>query len=201
MENINTQAPETNELRRFNQEEMIFVKHAQQKVDVMQFFLEVIEMNEFEKIEAYSNKIMFKRLVLKIWYVKALLCHVCGRIISNRVFDNMVLAVIIWNSFLQTIPEDGNGEGTSGIEWFFIVFYTVEMLLKVIGMGLVFTRGAYLRDPWNSMDIIIVITSWVPIILGSSAVDLSTFRTLRILRPLRTIKNIKSLRRILMAII
>lgn len=138
---------------------------------------------------------------MKLWYIRALVVYTCGRIIANKMFDNVVLVVIIWNSFLQTIPEDNINSSTSGIEWFFIIFYTVEMLLKIFGMGFIRKKNAYLRDYWNFMDIVIVITSWIPILYNSGGVNLSTFRTLRILRPLKTIKNIKSLRRILMAII
>ena len=76
------------------------------------------------------------------------------------------------------------------------------MLLKIVGMGFIIGSKAYLKDYWNFMDIIIVLTSWIPVFLGGGGGGgLSAFRTLRILRPLRTIKNIKSLRRILIAII
>ena len=51
------------------------------------------------------------------------------------------------------------------------------------------------------MDILIVLTSWIPILSGSNSVNFSAFRTLRILRPLRTIKNVQALRRIIMAIV
>jgi len=54
----------------------------------------------------------------------------------------------------------------SGLELFFILFYTVEMLLKIFGLGFILNKGAYLRDYWNFMDIVIVITSWIPIIVG-----------------------------------
>jgi len=75
------------------------------------------------------------------------------------------------------------------------------MLLKIFGLGFIFDKGAYLRDYWNFMDIIIVITSWIPIIVGVEGSNFTVFRTLRILRPLRTIKNIRSLRRIIVAIV
>lgn len=90
----------------------------------------------------------------------------------------------------------------SPLEWFFQIFYTVEMFLKIIGLGLIMSPEAYLKDYMNFMDIIIVVTSWIPFFVGNSkTVNLATFRTFRVLRPLRTIKNIKSLRKILLSII
>jgi len=84
---------------------------------------------------------------------------------------------------------------------FFIVFYTVEMSLKILAMGFVFNKGAYLKDYWNIMDVLVVTTSWLPLILTDSSINLKPLRALRILRPLRTIKNIKALRKLLVALI
>ena len=74
------------------------------------------------------------------------------------------------------------------------------MFLKILGLGLFMGPEAYLKDYMNFMDIIIVLTSWLPFFIGSG-VNLSTFRTFRVLRPLRTIKNIKALRKILLSVI
>jgi len=90
----------------------------------------------------------------------------------------------------------------STLEWFFLIFYTIEMFLKILGLGLFMGPEAYLKDYMNFMDIIIVLTSWLPFFISSSkGVDLSTFRTFRVLRPLKTIKNIKALRKILLSVI
>ena len=76
------------------------------------------------------------------------------------------------------------------------------MFLKIFGMGFIFNSNAYLKDYWNFMDIIIVISSWIPILIKTEGnLDFSTFRALRVLRPLKTVKNIKALRKILIAII
>lgn len=47
----------------------------------------------------------------------------------------------------------------------FLSIYTIEMLLKIIGMGFILNKGAYLRDYWNILDFVIVITSYYPLIL------------------------------------
>lgn len=38
----------------------------------------------------------------------------------------------------------------------FLTFYTSEMMIKIIGLGFIFNKGSYLRDPWNILDFVIV---------------------------------------------
>ena len=35
------------------------------------------------------------------------------------------------------------------------------MLLKIMGMGFVFNKGAYLRDAWNILDFVIVTSGYL----------------------------------------
>lgn len=65
--------------------------------------------------------------------------------------------------------EDPTNEENSAfsiiIENLFLSLYTLEMLLKIIGLGFVVNKGSYLRDPWNILDFIIVTLAYVQIIL------------------------------------
>lgn len=36
--------------------------------------------------------------------------------------------------------------------------FLIEFLLKIISWGFIAHKGAYLRDPWNILDFIIVLT-------------------------------------------
>ena len=38
----------------------------------------------------------------------------------------------------------------------FAVVYTMEMAIKVIARGFTFHKHAYLRDPWNRLDFLVV---------------------------------------------
>jgi len=44
-----------------------------------------------------------------------------------------------------------------------MIVYTAEMFLKIIGMGFIFTKNAYLKDSMNILDISIVISAWIPV--------------------------------------
>lgn len=80
-------------------------------------------------------------------------------IIEHKAFEAATITVILVNS-LTLACEDPNAEETSEIaqliEDIFLGLYTIEMCLKILGMGFLFNKGAYLRDSWNILDFIIV---------------------------------------------
>lgn len=82
----------------------------------------------------------------------------------------------------------------------FLVLYTVEMAIKIFGLGFVLNRGSYLRDAWNVLDFIIVVTAYIPLVVSSNSVDLRALRSFRVLRPLKTISRIKELKVIMIAL-
>lgn len=87
------------------------------------------------------------------------------------------------------------------IETFFLIAYACECVLKIIGLGFIFKKNSYLRDGWNILDFIIVVSSILPFILGSdSGVSLTALRSLRILRPLKSVSNIRNLKVILITL-
>ena len=76
----------------------------------------------------------------------------------------------------------------------FLILYTIEMMLKIVGLGFILNKNSYLRDAWNILDFTIITTGYIPYLLNSSSVNLKVLRSLRVLRPLRTISSIKALR-------
>lgn len=84
-------------------------------------------------------------------------------------------------------------------DYAFTGVFTVEMILKVIDLGVIFHQGSYLREFWNVMDAIVVICAAVSFAFdvmssgqgGSASKNLSTIKSLRVLRVLRPLKTIK----------
>lgn len=75
------------------------------------------------------------------------------------------------------------------------------MSLKILGLGFLLNRGSYLRDPWNILDFTIVISGYLPSIIGSdTGINLNGLRSLRVLRPLKTVTAIKKLRSLIVTI-
>uniref|UniRef100_A0A182T2S2 Ion transport domain-containing protein n=1 Tax=Anopheles maculatus TaxID=74869 RepID=A0A182T2S2_9DIPT len=83
----------------------------------------------------------------------------------------------------------------NNLDYAFTCVFTIEMLLKVIDLGIILHPGSYLREIWNIMDAVVVGCAVVSIgfdISGSDAgADLSTIKSLRVLRVLRPLKTIK----------
>jgi hypothetical protein len=75
------------------------------------------------------------------------------------------------------------------------------MVLKILAQGFLFNSGAYLRDAWNILDFIIVVSGYVGMILAGGGVNLSVLRSFRVIRPLRTISSIEGLRVIVQALL
>lgn len=92
------------------------------------------------------------------------------------------------------------------------------MVLKIIGLGFIFNDEAYLRDSWNVLDFVIVISAMLPYIQAAPEQDelrqevgirvetgggasISGLRSFRVLRPLRTITSIKGLKVLIMALL
>jgi flagellar motor component MotA len=82
----------------------------------------------------------------------------------------------------------------------FLSWYTFEAVMKVIAMGFIFNSNSYLRDLWNVLDFIIIVSAYIPYFFSNNTVNLNALRSLRVLRPLRTISSVKSLRSIMMTL-
>ncbi|XP_013787213.2 voltage-dependent T-type calcium channel subunit alpha-1H-like, partial [Limulus polyphemus] len=79
-------------------------------------------------------------------------------------------------------------------------FFSVEMIIKVVAMGLV-GKTTYLADTWNRLDMFIVTAGTLEYCLDVGSINLSAIRTIRVLRPLRAINRIPSMRILVMLLL
>ena len=82
----------------------------------------------------------------------------------------------------------------NGLDITFTALYTVELLLKVLAHGLIVGKHSYLRDPWNMMDLCVVITSILNLADIGPGNALRVLRLFRILRALRMIRRFPQLK-------
>ncbi|EDV26574.1 uncharacterized protein TRIADDRAFT_23340, partial [Trichoplax adhaerens] len=112
------------------------------------------------------------------------------RITSNQFFDLFIFIAIFINCVLMAFP---NGIDPS-IEITFNTIYTVEMLLKIMARGFIFHTYAYLRDPWNWLDFIVVIVGYLTMIPALSVLPgASVIRVLRALRMITALEGLKAI--------
>ncbi|XP_051928748.1 voltage-dependent R-type calcium channel subunit alpha-1E-like isoform X2 [Hippocampus zosterae] len=121
----------------------------------------------------------------------------------------MILATIIANCIVLALEQHLPGEDKTPMskrlektEPYFIGMFCLEAGIKIIALGFVFHKGSYLRNGWNVMDFIVVLSG---ILAAAGAhmnisVDLRTLRAVRVLRPLKLVSGIPSLQIVLKSI-
>ena len=128
-------------------------------------------------------------------------------LLDNWIFDNLSLLVILINTIiiLQSDPTDINNLGNKS-DRYFLFFYTLEAVLKIISFTFFSAEDAYMKDYWNILDFVVVIVGWVSFILeglfkSANLTGLAGLRAFRIMRPLRVLKKVKGLRKLATALI
>ena len=74
----------------------------------------------------------------------------------------------------------------------FTIIFTIECVFKILALGFIIHYKAYLRDGWNWIDFVVVVTGLIEQIPGVPS--FRGLRTLRVLRPLRSINSIPSMK-------
>ena len=120
----------------------------------------------------------------------------CAEIISHPQFDPIVVCLIICSSITLALGWPGYNKDQAisrvlqGLDYTFTTLFTLECVLKVVAMGLIYSKDkrypAYLRSGWNVLDFIVVLISLITL----SPVDIAVFKTLRALRALRPLRLI-----------
>ena len=117
-------------------------------------------------------------------------------------FEYMVLLTIIANCIVlaleEHLPEFDKtplAVQLEATEVYFLGIFCVEALLKIVALGFCLHRGSYLRNVWNIMDFVVVVTGFITIYptTSSSSIDLRTLRAVRVLRPLKLVSGIPSM--------
>ncbi|XP_038067555.1 voltage-dependent L-type calcium channel subunit alpha-1D-like isoform X3 [Patiria miniata] len=133
----------------------------------------------------------------------------CYFICTHNYFSNVVLLLILVSSIMLAAedPRDINKLLNVILNYFdygFTVAFTIEILLKVISFGLVVHKGAFCRNSFNLLDLLVVTVSYISIALRAQGQDaisaVKILRVLRVLRPLRAINRAKGLKHVVQCV-
>ncbi|KAM9784219.1 voltage-dependent P/Q-type calcium channel subunit alpha-1A isoform 9-T9 [Syngnathus typhle] len=120
-------------------------------------------------------------------------------------FEWMILATIIANCIVLALEQhlpDGDktplSERLDATEMYFIGIFCFESGIKILALGFAFHKNSYLRNGWNVMDFVVVLTGILSTV--GSDFDLRTLRAVRVLRPLKLVSGIPSLQVVLKSI-
>ena len=127
-------------------------------------------------------------------------------IIDDKRFDAFILTCIIINCLVEVLnmPAFKDENWASFIRYWsellFLVIFSAEVGLKVLGLGLVFHRNSYLRSYANLLDVSVVVGSFISLVVSGGSSSFTVVRFVRIIRPLRTIRAVKGLRILILTI-
>ncbi|XP_060087546.1 LOW QUALITY PROTEIN: voltage-dependent L-type calcium channel subunit alpha-1S [Heteronotia binoei] len=144
----------------------------------------------------------------------------CIALVEWKPFETIILLTIFANCVALAIylpmPEDDSNKVNSRLEkleYFFLIVFAIEAVLKIIAYGFLFHADAYLRNGWNVLDFTIVFLGVFTVILerisvmesallsGQGGFDVKALRAFRVLRPLRLVSGVPSLQVVLNSII
>ena len=128
---------------------------------------------------------------------------------QSKAFEYFILAAIIANCILMAInsqlPEDDMSRLNAKVEQaetYLLGIFCLEMILNIITMGFILHPGSYLRNPWNILDFVVVVTGilslpQLSIMKGGSV---KALRAMRVLRPLKLVSGVPSLQVVMTSI-
>ena len=185
------------------------------------YFLEVVNLEEIEKLKVDKNNNSFPLLLryfisikyyLKLVFLSVLIFlklyyRLFQKLLKNAVtsnfFDSLSLLVIFLNCLTFVIEISHSSSYTNYKKYafvannFFSFFYLTEISLKIISLNLI----QFLKDFWNFFDFLLLIFLIIDFFIQNQNLDFIALRTLRLMRPLRTMKYIKNLKIIVNAIL
>jgi len=116
--------------------------------------------------------------------------------VDSAAFNGAVFALILANAALLGVETYHGVSGRwaqalSVTEHLFIAAFTAELVLRIAAVG----PRAFLRDPWNLFDLLVVGAVFLPMVQDNATV----LRLLRLARVLRTVRLLPHVRIILVA--
>ena len=91
---------------------------------------------------------------------------------QSKKFENFIIGLILANSVVLAMTDysnvDADGVPSSEGSWRnqvveitefpFTILFTAECVVKIIVMGFVSSKNSYLRDSWNRLDFVVVVS-------------------------------------------
>ncbi|XP_076859258.1 calcium channel, voltage-dependent, L type, alpha 1D subunit, a isoform X2 [Brachyhypopomus gauderio] len=126
----------------------------------------------------------------------------CHATINHPVFTGFILIFIMISSMSLAVEDPVRSMSPRNIalgyaDVVFTIVFTTEIVLKMMTFGAILHKGAFMRSPFNLLDILVVGISLISFVLDSSAISVvKILRVCRVLRPLRAINRAKGLKKV-----
>uniref|UniRef100_A0A4W5QEB5 Voltage-dependent L-type calcium channel subunit alpha n=1 Tax=Hucho hucho TaxID=62062 RepID=A0A4W5QEB5_9TELE len=130
----------------------------------------------------------------------------CHKLINHHIFTNLILVFIMLSSVSLAAEDPIRNFSARNIilgyaDYVFTSIFTFEILLKMTAFGAFLHKGAFCRNYFNLLDLLVVGVSLVSFGIQSSAISVvKILRVLRVLRPLRAINRAKGLKHVVQCV-
>ncbi|CAK62390.1 unnamed protein product (macronuclear) [Paramecium tetraurelia] len=154
---------------------------------------DLVEFSVHGKLLSYTRKslnLFDAENKIRLWAIWMIEWIWFDRFIITVIFLNSILLATQDYSWRETDSEAPNS-WTDSFEYIFTAIFIIEFLLKMIAMGFLLDKQTYLRDGWNFIDFIVVITGIISLFISARV---SAIRIIRIMRPLRSINSLKQMK-------
>jgi voltage-gated sodium channel len=123
----------------------------------------------------------------------------CDRIVKSRVFEAVIVVVIVANAIvlgIETYPDLGTaGPPLHLVEWFFRAVFVTEIVIRILAHGR--RPQDFFRHGWNVFDFVVIAAAFIPGLHGDSP----ALRVVRIARVVRLVRFSPGLRTIVAALL
>ncbi|XP_024125030.1 calcium channel, voltage-dependent, L type, alpha 1D subunit, a isoform X5 [Oryzias melastigma] len=130
----------------------------------------------------------------------------CHKLINHHIFTNLILVFIMLSSVSLAAEDPIRNLSARNIvlgyaDYVFTSMFTFEIILKMTTYGAFLHKGAFCRNYFNLLDLLVVGVSLVSFGIQSSAISVvKILRVLRVLRPLRAINRAKGLKHVVQCV-
>ncbi|XP_034075210.1 calcium channel, voltage-dependent, L type, alpha 1D subunit, a isoform X10 [Gymnodraco acuticeps] len=130
----------------------------------------------------------------------------CHKLINHHIFTNLILVFIMLSSVSLAAEDPIRNFSTRNnvlgyADYVFTSMFTFEIVLKMTTYGAFLHKGAFCRNYFNLLDLLVVGVSLVSFGIQSSAISVvKILRVLRVLRPLRAINRAKGLKHVVQCV-
>mmetsp|Transcript_59235 Transcript_59235/g.105254 ORF Transcript_59235/g.105254 Transcript_59235/m.105254 type:complete len:1938 (-) Transcript_59235:102-5915(-) len=163
-----------------------------------------VEHGQLPRIKLYNKELEVCRKSLYVFPLTSKFRGTVIKIVMHWAFDKFILSLILLNSIClamyihrpddsETIPQF-NWVSDNIIDRILLGFFALELILKVIAFGFFVDSTSYMRDMWNWLDFVVVVTGIMEQLeVGGGIGFLRLFRILRPLRSLNAVPQMKVL--------
>ena len=133
-------------------------------------FYKIVKKDRIQIIDDYFDQWPLLDIRKHVMRYRVYINRAAQMIVMHPLFESISITVIIVNSLFLAMDDPLRDPSETPIymttaDSIFQYLYTVEMFFKIVSMGFIINKGAYIRDPWNILDFTIICSGYIGMFL------------------------------------